>query len=162
MKILFNGQIVDWPADQPLPAGATIAPEQPVQAVANDFLGYIAQKESEQWYKPGTQFTMTAANIAAGLTVKAREHTSAFGTSMFVDIDMVGKDRQTVKVSGTVASALRDAGKVVNGVVTATINVGSVVITQLNLTDTAKEANSKLPAEKQVKDRMYRASFSWE
>ena len=162
IKINFNGQVIDWPANQPLPTGATLVTEQPTPTpvpvpATGDFLGFISQRESEQWYKPTQQYTVTAENIKAGLKASVREHTSVYGTSMFLDIEMSGQPKQSVKVSGTIASAIREAGKVDSAVV----EQSSIMLTQLGLTEHAIKENEKLPADKRVKGTMYRASFSW-
>ena len=162
-----NGNAFTHDGRQPLPVGyfttnpleaAPVPAPVPVPAqTANDFLGFISQRESEQWYKPTNQYSVTAENIKAGLTAKIREHTRAYGTSMFLDIEMSGQPKQSVKVSGTIVSAIREAGKVDSAVV----ETGSIILTQLGLTEHAIKENEKLPADKRVKNVMYRASFSW-
>ena len=167
-----NGNAFTHDGRQPLPVGyfttnplaaapapAPIPAPVPAQATG-DFLGFISQRESEQWYKPTQQYTVTAENIKAGLQASVREHTSVYGTSMFIDVVM-GNHKESVKVSGTVASAIREAGKSKDGVVTAIVDPGTIMFTQLSLTEQAIKENEKLPADKRVKNVMYRASFSW-
>lgn len=113
-------------------------------------LSFFDVRESEQWYQPGTEYTVDAADMKAGLTAKIKERTGAFGTSMFVDLEIPGRTRKSVKVSGTIAETIRESGKAHADI---NISLASITITELNKTQAAND---------KVSDKIYRASFSWE
>ena len=113
-------------------------------------LSFFDVRESEQWYQPGEEFTVDAKDMKAGLKASIKERTGAFGTSMFLDVEVKGRNRQSVKVSGAIAETIRESGKALD---TIEVEPSSIVIVALNKTAAADD---------KVRDKIYRASFSWE
>ena len=118
-------------------------------------LGFIQERKDAQWYLPETEFTADTKDQKAGIIPSVKERSSAFGTSMFLDLTSKDGSRVSTKVSGNIAEAIRDSKKPLEEI---EVDFASIVITKLALTDTAKatEAGAKL------RDNIYRASFSWE
>ena len=157
IKINLNGQVIDWPASQPLPTGATLveAPSQPVQnsPTSSDMSGWFAEQKANQFYLPveGGERTVSTNDLQQGLTATLKERFSPYnGGSMVVHLDLqLNGDRRSVKVAGAITEAIRDA-KVDFAAVKVT--VPSIVITRLKKTDAAS---------KEMKEFIERANFDW-
>lgn len=119
-------------------------------------LGLIKERKDAQWYLPveGGEFTATAEDLKSGMVAKLKERSSAFGTSLFLDLVEKDGNRTSFKVSGQVAEKIRDA----KAVETAVVDMGSIVVTKLAITKAAKATEKG----KDMADVIYRATFNWE
>ena len=111
-------------------------------------LGFIQARVAEQWYLPAQEFTCDADDLKQGMKASLKERSGNFGTSLFLDLEVAGQPRQSVKVSGALAEQLREA----NAIGTAKVDVSTILITELHKTASAQGS---------VRDKIYRASFSW-
>ena len=121
-------------------------------------LGLIQVRKDAQWYSPisGGESTCDDADIKAGLTAKLKDRSNTFGSGTVMYLDLLTKngDRTSFKVSGSIVEAIRESGAKVEGI---TVDLSSVVITSLKISDSAKKTEKG----KAMQDVIYRASFSW-
>ena len=159
IKINLNGQVIDWPANQPLPAGATLVadstptPTPNVVPSSSDMSGWFAEQKANQFYLPveGGERTVSTTDLQQGLTASLKERFSPYnGGSMVVHLDLqLNGERRSVKVSGAITEAIRE--KKVD-FASVKVTVPTIVITRLKKTGVAT---------KEMKEFIERANFDW-
>ena len=146
IKINLNDQVIDWPANQPLPAGATIVvdstptptPTPNVVPSSSDMSGWFAEQKANQFYLPveGGERTVSTTDLQQGLTASLKERFSPYnGGSMVVHLDLqLNGERRSVKVSGAITEAIRE--KKID-FASVKVTVPTIVITRLKKTNSA-------------------------